>query len=67
MRYSKPSCFVYFTMCATKSRDERTDFPGVYMAFMPGRGLAVRGEPGEQCAVCDLAKGFSCNGLKLSR
>jgi len=38
-------------------------FTGGLQAVLPGE-LAVRGEPGEQCAVCESCKGLVCKVLR---
>jgi hypothetical protein len=38
-------------------------FTGGLQEVLPGE-LAVRGEPGKQCAVCESCKGFICKVLR---
>jgi len=37
-------------------------FTGGLQAVLPGK-LAVRGEPGDRCAVCETCKGLICKVL----
>src|SRR5882724_827148 len=56
--------FASFTMCATINLAmSALIFTGDLQEVLPGT-LAVRGEPGKQCAVCESCKGFSCKVLR---
>jgi hypothetical protein len=56
--------FASFTMCATINLVmSALIFTGDLQEVLPGK-LAVRGDRGEQCAVCETCKAFSCRVLR---
>ena len=56
--------FASFTMCATINLVmSALIFTGDLQEVLPGK-LAVRGNRGEQCAVCETCKGFICKVLR---
>ena len=56
--------FASFTMCATISLAmSALILTGGLQAVLPGK-LAVRGNPGEGCAVCESCKALFCRVLR---
>ena len=49
-------------LCYYESRMSALIFTGDLQEVLPGE-LAVRGEPGKQCAVCKSCKRLVCNDL----
>jgi hypothetical protein len=55
--------FASFTMCSTINLAmSALIFTGDLQEVLPGK-LAVRGNRGEQCAVCETCKALNCNVL----
>ena len=50
-------------LCYYESRMSALIFTGGLQAVLPGK-LAVRGNRGEQCAVCETCKAISCKLLR---